>query len=394
MDLDGNGRDELLVHSAGRLCALRPDLTEALVVAESRLDSRGLPAAPGGPRPWCLALRCAWTAHRTAPVFNRSGPIDPECDRRQESPRVLTGPDGTTVCHAATPASAEGTYASPPLGVPARPAMPGDDRAGTPAALGRPGQALRASPRSARPGRHHDQFMHSRGDSLVGHSPTILEHAVAAGATGRGRDSSDGLFGPQLDILDRPQMTLPAWWGILFGVVVVPMVGIPIVAYTTAFVLSLVRVRWLKWLLVLPVVAAILVAGSAALSFLIPDSRQPTGSTWWSIPVNIAMLSMSGLPIVVYAAVLGLALVRRAWPEAARLVARALLAAILIGAITLLFDRLRKPLIEHYDWSGWHQAGYLGAYAAGVLVLLARPARAVGRFLSRLVRRRLPFPPL
>ena len=47
-----------------------------------------------------------------------------------------------------------------------------------------------------------------------------------------------------------------------------------------------------------------------------------------------------------------------------------------------------KPSVEHYDWSGWHQAGYLGAYAVGVLVLLARPARAVGRFLLRLVRRR------
>jgi hypothetical protein len=49
---------------------------------------------------------------------------------------------------------------------------------------------------------------------------------------------------------------------------------------------------------------------------------------------------------------------------------------------------LMKPLIEHYDWSGWHQAGYLGAYAVGALVLLARPARAVGRFVSRLVWRR------
>ncbi len=75
------------------------------------------------------------------------------------------------------------------------------------------------------------------------------------------------------------------------------------------------------------------------------------------------------------------------WPKAARLVATALLAAVLIGAIMLLFDMQMKPLIEHYDWSGWHQAGYLGAYTAGVLVLLARPARAVGRFMSRLVRR-------
>lgn len=33
----------------------------------------------------------------------------------------------------------------------------------------------------------------------------------------------------------------------LFDVVVVPLVGLPIVAYTTALVLSLVRVRWCCW---------------------------------------------------------------------------------------------------------------------------------------------------
>ena len=112
-------------------------------------------------------------------------------------------------------------------------------------------------------------------------------------------------------IIDRPQTTVPPWWGRLLGVVLLPMVGIPIVAYATAFVLSLVRVRWLKVALALPVVAAILVAGAAALSFLVPDNRQPTALRWWSIPVDVAMLSMSGLPIVAYAAVLVLSLVRR-----------------------------------------------------------------------------------
>ena len=167
------------------------------------------------------------------------------------------------------------------------------------------------------------------------------------------------------------------------------MVGVPIVAYATAFVLSLVRLRWLKRLLALPVVAAILVAGHSVLITLIPERPQPTVSSWWWTPLDITMLSMSGLPIVAYAAALGSALVRRRWRKMGLLVAGALLAAILIGAIALAFDMLRKPLIEHYDWSGWHQAGYLGAYAVGVLVLLARPARGVARFVSRLARRRL-----
>src|SRR5258708_6941670 len=40
--------------------------------------------------------------------------------------------------------------------------------------------------------------MYTCGDPLAGYKKTILEHAAAAGATGRGRDSSDGLFRDEL----------------------------------------------------------------------------------------------------------------------------------------------------------------------------------------------------
>ena len=49
VDLDGNGRDELLVHSAGRLCALRPDLTELWSWPSREAIREILPAAPGQP---------------------------------------------------------------------------------------------------------------------------------------------------------------------------------------------------------------------------------------------------------------------------------------------------------------------------------------------------------
>jgi hypothetical protein len=45
-------------------------------------------------------------------------------------------------------------------------------------------------------------------------------------------------------------------------------------------------------------------------------------------------------------------LVRRRWRKTGLFIAGALPAAILIVAITLLFDMLVKWLIEHYDWSG------------------------------------------
>ena len=47
-----------------------------------------------------------------------------------------------------------------------------------------------------------------------------------------------------------------------------------------------------------------------------------------------------------------------------------MLAAILIGAITLLSDMLRKPRIEHYNWSGWHQLIFWELIAVGALVLI------------------------
>jgi hypothetical protein len=301
---------------------------------------------------------------------------------------VLTGLDGTTVCRAAMPISADGAYRAA-QGVPATAA------------------SLRDDPRWERPlpwGRPVEPF----ADPLVqvATAATLVNVCIPLAilwlATRRRFWSVrlllalpvvvavllTGYSALSSPVLDRPQTTVPTWWSVLLGVVLVPMVGVTIVACVTAFVLSLVRVRWLKWLLVLPVVAAILVAGSAALDFLIRENRQSAGSSWWSIPVDIIVLSMIGLPIVDYAAVLVLSLVRRRWRTTGLLIASALLAAILIGAIMLHSDMLMKPLIEHYDWSGWHQVGYLGAYAVGVLVLLTRPARAVGRFVSRLVRRR------
>ncbi len=166
------------------------------------------------------------------------------------------------------------------------------------------------------------------------------------------------------------------------------MGGLPIVAYATAFVLSLVRVRWLKWLLVLPVVAAILVAGCSVLIAVIPEKSQPPSSSWWwSTLLDIAVLSLSGLPIVAYAAALGWALVRRRWRRMGILVVGAVLAAILIGAMLLSSDKVMMPLIEHYNWSGWHQVIPWGAYAIGAPLLLARPGRGVARFVWRLFRR-------
>ncbi len=144
----------------------------------------------------------------------------------------------------------------------------------------------------------------------------------------------------------------------------------------------------MRLLLALPVVVAILMTGYSALIALIPDKGPPTEPSWWVVLLGVAMLSMSGLPIVLYPAALGSALVRGRWRRLVFLVAGALLAAVLIGAILLRSDMSKMPAIEHYNWSGWHQILFWGAYAVGVLVLLARPTRGVARFVWRRARRR------
>jgi hypothetical protein len=219
-------------------------------------------------------------------------------------PRALTGPDGTTIRRVAMPATTDGTH-SPAQGLPARPAVPGND------------------PRWERP------------LPWVGPIEPYAHPLVVL------------VMGARLTNICIPAAIL---W----------------LPTRTRF--------WSMLLLELPVLVAILLTGYSAMSSLILD---------------ITVLSMSGLPIVVYAAVLVLSLVRRRWRKAGLFIAGALLAAILIGAITLLFDMLLvKTPIEHYTWSGWYQAVYLGVYAVGTLVLLAWPVRRAAGLVWRLARQR------
>ncbi len=143
-----------------------------------------------------------------------------------------------------------------------------------------------------------------------------------------------------------------------------------------------------RLLIALPVVVAVSMAGSSTLISLVPDSWQPPPTPWWGFIYGMALLSMSGLPVVTYTVAFVLALVHRRWKKIGVLVAGAVLAAVLILTLTLWADSHVKPAIEHYNWSGWHQAFFWGAYVAGLLMLVARAARAAGRFVLSLARMR------
>ena len=129
-----------------------------------------------------------------------------------------------------------------------------------------------------------------------------------------------------------------------------------------------------RLLLALPVVVAVIMAGSSTLISLSPNNLQPSPTSWWGLSLGMALLSISGLPFVTYTVALVLALVHRRRKKFGVLVAGALLAAVLIATLLLWLGSHAKPLIEHYNWSGWHQATspLLGAYVAGLVMLAAR----------------------
>ncbi len=144
----------------------------------------------------------------------------------------------------------------------------------------------------------------------------------------------------------------------------------------------------MRLLIALPVVVAVSMAGSSTLISLFPDISATVANTLVGFCPAVALLSMSGVPVVAYTVALVLAVVHRRWKKIGVLVAGAVLAAVLILTLTLWAVSHVKPAIEHYNWSGWHQALIWGAYVAGVLMLAARAARAAGRFVWSLARMR------
>jgi outer membrane protein assembly factor BamB len=146
---------------------------------------------------------------------------------------------------------------------------------------------------------------------------------------------------------------------------------------------------WSMWLLLaLPVVVGVSMAGSSTLISLVPNDLQPSPTSWWHFVVLVAWLSMSGLPVVAYTVAFALALVHRQWKKIGVLVAGAVLPAVLILTLSLWAVSQAKPAIEHYNWSGSHQAFFWGAYVAGLLMLVARAARTAGRFVLSLAHAR------
>ena len=314
-DVDGDGRDELLFHDAGRLRACRGDLSEVWSWPTREPLREVLPGAPGRPATVVLSPSLGLDGATGRPRWSIGAARSIlRANDDQSLPRALAGPDGATICRAATPTTAEGAF------------LPAEGPAVRPA-------ALRDDPRWQRP-------LPWVGPVEPYAHPLVQ---LAMGAT---------LISVCLPLAILWLATRRRFWSV-------------------------------RLLLALPAMVAIYMTGSMAAIAMLPNRMEGDGGLW----LLATILSISGFPFVVYTITLGSALVRRRWWRTGLLVAGAVLAAVVIGAIMLRSDNLKKPLIEHYTWSGWHHALYLGAYAVGALALLARLARGAARLVSRLARR-------
>ncbi len=138
----------------------------------------------------------------------------------------------------------------------------------------------------------------------------------------------------------------------------------------------------LRVLMALPVAAAVPLTAFQAVEPLLPV---PSASTPLpSSPLALfALGSAAGVPLVAFVLVVGLTLFRKRWRTLIFLTGFTLLSSFTIAAIWLWFDMRTMPPIEHYSRSGSELALVPGACAASVLMLIIWLTRQTSRWITR-----------
>jgi hypothetical protein len=327
MDLDGDGRDEIVVWYDNRVHAWSRDFKElwSLPAPRGWPITRYLPSAAG--RPCTLVLsetravdgmsgRARWIHKRdeTAPAGLTL--LDPGDGARR--PLLITSRSSPTTCRYALPATPGGDYAPP-----------GGDRVP-------PGLASQ-DPRWTRPLPWTEPLVRTIG----------LKRGLAMVA------------------LALVNVAVPL--GVLW--------------------LAGRRRPWtLRVLMALPVAAAAPLAVFQAIEPLLPVeiAARPVSSK-----VAFVLATLAGVPIVTYGAAVLSGAARLRWKALAWVVGLSLAASAIIAAAWLWSDRRSMPAIEHYDRSNAYLAVLLGAYAVGILIPVWWVVRATYRILRRPWRREL-----
>ncbi len=318
VDLDGDGRDELMVWYASRMSAWGRDLKEIWSRPAGNWETgTPLPSPPGRPKKLIVQPMTALDGPTGRVRWTYKGPrwegvtlLDPGDAERM--PLVVSGQSAPTVCRQVLPATESGDY-GPPAGARV-PAVPVPD-----------------DPRWTRP-------------------------LPWTGPVGR--------------------VIAPSWVFTLMGLALVN-VALPIAMLR----LAARRRPWtLRVLMMLPVIAAIPLCSYMALEPLMPARVDP-------LPpypkLLFALATIAGLPVLTFAGLAGWSLVRLRWKRIVLLAGLTVLASAAIAAAWLRFDSRAMPTIEHYGRSDWYMVFVPGAYAAGVLVLIAWPIRRAYRWLKR-----------
>jgi FG-GAP-like repeat len=321
IDLDGDGRDELIVGHDNRLHAWGSDLKDQWSIPDQDQHIvRVLPASAAPSSTLILTPATAidgmsgqvrWTYKPLAP-WNRDGGdlLDP--GDTAQMPRLVFTRNSLlgTICRHALPATPRGDYV-PPSG------------ARTP-----PGLA-RNDPRWMRP------------------LPWTNLMATRTAETG-----------------------LLAVVGLALLNVVLPLGILRLAARRRPWTLLL--------LMALPVAAAVPLTAFPALEPLIPIPTQPTPLP--SSPMTLfALGSAAGVPIVSYVLFAGCSLARRRWRTLALLLSFTVFASLAIATIWLRLDMRDMPAIEQYSRSGWYLALLPGAFVVGALTLIGRAIRGLSR---------------
>ena len=320
-DVNGDGRDELLVRYGDSLHVWTRDLKELWSMPQKQNVNRPeqiLPASPGQAGTVIVPPAMGLDGSNGHPRWAGPSPrnwwwsvfttnlLDPGDSSRL--PRFLTTGLGATVCRSALATTPTGAYA-PPQGAPVQPGLARDD------------------PRWTR--------------------PLPWTHAIDRDATGSGLLAVIGLA--------------------LFNVFL-PLGILRLAARRRPWTMRL--------MMMLPVAAAVPLTAFVALEPLVPTLPAPYPS---STRVLFTLGSLAGMPIVSFAAVAGWSLVCRRWKRLTLLAGFTGLASLTIGLVWLRIDIRSMPANERYDWSAWYLAVLPGAYAVGMLMLMVWVIRGVLR---------------
>jgi hypothetical protein len=218
---------------------------------------------------------------------------------------------------------------------------------------------------------------------------TVCRSAVPTTPTGSYAPPRGTPVPPRRD-RDDPRWTRPLPWTIapardVTFSALVAITGLAIFnVFLPLFILRLVALRrpWtMRLMMMLPVAAAVPLTAFAVVEPLIPTLPAPYPS---SSKTLFFAGSLLGVPIVSLVAAVAWSLVRRRWRRLALVAGLTIVASLAIGFVWMRMDIRSMPAIEHYAWSGWYLVVLPGAYATGVLLLVASAIRRWPR--ARLIR--------